>query len=144
MLGDFNDSNGENYWKEMPIVIMGRDGVEDMHMVLSTDGFAPPKSCCTGEVSLRKGFSREPYIGDYILIDRTKMSYEIMPDGLLYSNKIPDSFNRSAESNPTSDHLPVECKIKLLLDNVGTLWSACLTNSACNPSFKRLLLTLVY
>ena len=27
-------------------------------------------------------------------------------------------------------------KIKLLLDNVGTLWSACLTNSACNPSFS--------
>jgi hypothetical protein len=103
MAGDTNDSAGINFW----------EGVTPFSQIphlneirVNTKTIPPPRTCCVGEVSLRKAI-RDPdediYYGDYIMISEN-LNY-------IRSSLTPRDFNRLANVNPTSDHLPVVATI---------------------------------
>ena len=101
--GDFNDAYGANFWKGFkPFKYTNIQSIKDI--VVNSNNIKPPQSCCVGETSLRKNKKDDKWIGDYILINKT-LSF-------VKNNHIPENFNFDAKKNPTSDHLPVLCKIK--------------------------------
>lgn len=113
MMGDFNDAYGINYWrgfKPFSQINFLDDTYYLKNLQLSTSGVEPPKTCCVGEHRLRINNLSESKVGDYILIDTTKLSFNTPGSN---PNKIPspDEFNFDANINPTSDHLPVEASI---------------------------------
>ena len=119
VLGDFNDHGNFNYWQ----------GINIINSVVKSDN-QPPKTCCTGRVSLRNGNSESLY-GDYILIDRNKLRYTNDINGLKIENTIPPMGHSLffANNKPTSDHLPVISYIKLKAAQLITIQEEDLLNN---------------
>lgn len=105
--GDFNDHVPHQYWKGL--------NLKHIHQsTLSSNKTKPPKSCCS---TSRQKNSVDPYYGDYILADMTKMKFVKNKN-----NHVAQHFNPEAIKKhwmmpdkiifPTSDHKPIEATLR--------------------------------
>jgi hypothetical protein len=96
MAGDTNDHGGINFWQGITPFIQtpGLDTIQ-----VNTKTIQPPLTCCVGQYGLRLNAAGDTNYGDYIMISQN-LNYGL-------NNFIPLDFNRRADENPTSDHLPV-------------------------------------
>lgn len=96
MAGDTNDHGGINFWQGMTPFIQ-TPGLDTIRV--NTKTIQPPRTCCVGQYTLRVNDAGDRNYGDYIMISEN-LNYRV-------NNFIPLDFNKRADQNPTSDHLPV-------------------------------------
>jgi hypothetical protein len=100
MAGDTNDHGVSRYF----------EGIEPFtrpdvlaNIRVDTKGTQPPNTCCVGQNGLRTVPPQDIFYGDYIMISQNL--------NFVRNNYIPN-LNKNANTNPTSDHLPVAAIIR--------------------------------
>lgn len=108
IMGDFNDHGRYNYWEKLNP--FRYTNISNLQGIIQKCNNEPPKTCCVPTMidkKLRTSIGQDTMYGDYILVsNNVRYSQDLF---------IPYQFNQDAQTNPTSDHLPIMSELEYVV-----------------------------